>query len=139
MKRRYVSAVFLLIFLSMFCIISTSIVDILANPTSHKYAPLKGKQQFFNKVTGLISSVDPHTDDESEGLKKIQLEEIFQNDLSANYFNGTWITNEYIAYYDEEYNLCLYHVPSKQRKILISFVQVVSYLTPLKPVTKQFL
>ena len=59
-------------------------------------------------------------------LGKIQLEEILQNELSADYFNGSWVSSHEIAYYDQEYNLCLYNITSKVVKHLIRFPLVVS-------------
>lgn len=61
-----------------------------------------------------------------EKLARIQLENILQNELSAEYFNGSWASHEQLAWYDTEYNLVLYNSTSKKGKVAISFPYVVS-------------
>lgn len=59
-------------------------------------------------------------------MREIELDEIFQNELNAEFFNGSWVSPTEIAFYDTEYNLCLYHVLSKTTRHHIRFMQVVS-------------
>ena len=65
-----------------------------------------------------------------EKLARIQLENILQNELSADYFNGSWVSHEQLAWYDAEYNLVLYNSTSQTAKVAISFPFVVSGKDP---------
>ena len=65
-----------------------------------------------------------HSDAARHG--RIQLDHILQNELAADYFNGSWVSFDEIAFYDLEYNLCLYNTTSKTVKHAIAFPYVVS-------------
>lgn len=91
---------------------------------------------FFHFAFGLNLLANDNDNDElannidtrlqSSHQQPIQLNEIFRDELSANYFNGSWISNNEIAFYDVEYNLCLYNVEQQITKQFIHFIQVVS-------------
>lgn len=135
--RKCLSLALLLVLLSLFCLISTSIIDVFTESSHQKHSQYKGNTLLSVNVflcssarllvadkDNLVSGTHVHK--YAAKLGKIQLEEILQNELSADYFNGSWVSPEQIAYYDAEYNLCLYNSSSKVVTHLVRFPFVVS-------------
>lgn len=139
--RKYLSLVLLLLLLSIFCLVSTSIIDVLSSDglsSASKYSHLKGNvcltvvPVLLTKSVKNVLTADKDTAQSSvvhsaeEKLARIQLENILQNELSAEYFNGSWASHEQLAWYDAEYNLVLYNTTSRKGHVAISFPYVVS-------------
>lgn len=78
-----------------------------------------------NNNNELANNIDNRLQSSSSYLQPIELDEIFRDELSANLFNGSWISNNEIAFYDVEYNFCLYDVDQQITKRFIHFIQVV--------------
>lgn len=128
-RTKYLSYVLLLGLLCLFCLISTSVIDVLqqnssavssVSQTPLKYSSNKEKDSDPDRVLNDVL-------DESSKLGRITLDNVLQNELLPNYFNGSWTTGDGIVYYDAEYNLCLYNSTSKVIRHLIRFPYVVSF------------
>lgn len=89
----------------------------------YNYLPLLANDNNNNE---LANNIDNRLQSSSSYLQPIELDEIFRDELSANLFNGSWISNNEIAFYDVEYNFCLYDVDQQITKRFIHFIQVVS-------------
>lgn len=117
--RKVLSLFVSVVCLAAFALISTSLFDAVGDAGGHRT---------LNSVDDLSSS-GSHTDGIATSfdskLQPIQLDEIFQNQLAANYFNGTWATDAKLAFYDLEYNLLTFDVRTGVVSKLIPFQHVL--------------
>nr|XP_027196831.1 prolyl endopeptidase FAP-like [Dermatophagoides pteronyssinus] len=139
-KRKFLSAITLLILVSIFCLISSSLVNVLissSSPSSTSSSSSilqQSSSSLFpylakandNNNNELANNIDNRLQSSSSYLQPIELDEIFRDELSANLFNGSWISNNEIAFYDVEYNFCLYDVDQQITKRFIHFIQVLT-------------
>lgn len=158
-RKKFLSAITLILLVSIFCFISTSIIDILISSSpsstyssssssnvrkegenrysnglsSNLFSLLILNRKFSNlialiKSSSRIESDHHHQHRLSNSLKPIELEEIFRNELIATDFNGSWISDTEILFYDIEYNLKVYDVHLLHSRTLIKFTEVVSVI-----------
>jgi hypothetical protein len=69
----------------------------------------------------------PHNDSDID-LEPITLNEILTGYLKPDLFNGSWITDKKIVFYDEFNNLCTLDVSLMKKEIIIRNTTIVSYL-----------
>ncbi|UXI16219.1 putative UDP-glucose 4-epimerase [Sarcoptes scabiei] len=136
-RKKFLSAITLILLVSIFCFISTSIIDILISSSpsstysssSSSNVRKEGENRYSNaliKSSSRIESDHHHQHRLSNSLKPIELEEIFRNELIATDFNGSWISDTEILFYDIEYNLKVYDVHLLHSRTLIKFTEVLT-------------